>query len=129
MLRIPLFNLKKIFLFILFSLFLIVLKASAQISEMINELETVGGLSYGPPEDIRIVIAKIIQNILAFLGIIALILVLYGGFLWMTAGGNEEKIGKAKKILVNASIGVAIILAGYSITVFVINQLSKITLK
>jgi len=68
-------------------------------------------------------IARLIRVVLGFLGIIFLVLILYAGFTWMTAAGNEEKIGTAKKTMVAAIIGAAIILAAYAITYFVIDQL------
>jgi len=54
------------------------------------------------------------------LGLIALVIVLYAGFMWMTSGGNEEKISKAKKILSAGVIGLLIILASYAITSFIL---------
>jgi hypothetical protein len=78
-------------------------------------------------EDIRVTIAKILRTALGLLGVIALGIVLYGGFLWMTAGGDEEKVGTAKKILVNGVIGLAIILSAFSITMFVLSKLSEVT--
>jgi len=54
------------------------------------------------------------------LGLIALVIVLYAGFMWMTSGGNEEKISKAKKILSAGVIGLIIILASYAITSFIL---------
>lgn len=76
-----------------------------------------------PSTDPRIIVAKIIRTALGFLGIVAIALILYGGFLWMTSAGNEEQIGKAKKILINAAIGLVIILSAVAITQFVINKL------
>ena len=76
-----------------------------------------------PTTDIRLVIARIIRVALGLLGIIALVLMLYAGFLWMTAGGNEEQIDSAKKVLTNAIIGLAIILSAYAIVSFVISKL------
>lgn len=78
-------------------------------------------------EDIRVTIAKIIRAILGVLGIIALGIVLYGGFVWMTAGGSEEKISTAKKILINGGIGLVIVLSSFSITQFIIGKLSQAT--
>jgi ABC-type nickel/cobalt efflux system permease component RcnA len=72
-------------------------------------------------------IGKIIYIILSFLGIIFVVLTVYAGFLWMTAGGNEETVKKAKKWLENAVIGLVIILAAYAITSFVISQIIKST--
>lgn len=73
--------------------------------------------------DIRVVIGNIIRVFLGLLGTIAIVLILYAGFLWMTASGNEEKIEKAKKILMNAVIGLAIVLSAYGITSFIISRL------
>lgn len=72
-------------------------------------------------------IAEIIKVVLGFLGIIFLVLIIYAGFLWMTAAGNEERIKKAKDIMIAAVIGVAIILAAYAITVFVVGKLLEAT--
>lgn len=77
--------------------------------------------------DIRVTIARIIRVALGLLGIVAVVLCLYAGYIWMTAGGNEERIGEAKKILVNAVIGLAIILSSYAIVSFVISRLIAAT--
>jgi len=76
------------------------------------------GLAQG---DLKVTIVRIIQILLGFLGIMAVIMILYGGFIWMTSGGDPEKIGKAKKILINTIIGLIIILSSYIITAFIIN--------
>jgi hypothetical protein len=86
------------------------------------------GLSYGAATglsntDPRIIAARIIQIFLGLLGTIALGLIIYAGFLWMTAAGNEEKIDQAKKILVSAVIGLAIILSAFGIATFILNSL------
>ncbi|HYE59795.1 MAG TPA: YCF48-related protein [Candidatus Kapabacteria bacterium] len=78
-------------------------------------------------QDIRITIARIINAVLMVLGIIALGLVLYAGFLWMTAGGSEDKIAQAKKILINAVIGLAIIMSSLAIVNYVMNVLKNAT--
>jgi hypothetical protein len=73
--------------------------------------------------DIRLVVAKIIRTALGLLGIVALVLMLYAGYLWMTAGGNEDQIDTAKKFLLNSAIGLVIILSAYAIASFVISKL------
>ena len=80
-----------------------------------------------PATDIRLIIAKIIRVALSLLGIIALLLILYAGFLWMTAGGNDEQIASAKKVMFNTVIGLAIILSAYAIVSFVIYRLTEAT--
>lgn len=69
-----------------------------------------------PPASVPFIIGKIIQIILSFLGVIFLVLMVYGGYLWMTGGGNEEQIAKAKNIMGTAVIGLIIVLAAYAIT-------------
>jgi len=64
-------------------------------------------------------IGTIIGAILNFLGVIFLILMIYGGFMWMTAAGNEEQISKAQKIITAAIIGVVIVASAYAITAYV----------
>jgi len=71
--------------------------------------------------DLRVAIANIIRIFLGFLGLIATILILYGGYIWMTAAGDAGKVEKAKKILTNAVIGLIIILMSFIIVSFVIN--------
>lgn len=78
--------------------------------------------------DIRVTIARIIQVALGFLGILAVALILYGGFIWMTSAGEPEKIDKAKKILRDAVIGLIIILLAFAIASFVLNALLLATL-
>ena|SRR3989338_2093869 len=90
------------------------------------------GLRYGVESglgssDIRFTAAQIINVSLGLLGIIALVLIVYAGFLWMTAGGNSDQIDKAKGILFASVIGLIIILSAYSISRFVITNLFKAT--
>lgn len=62
-----------------------------------------------------------------FVGIVLVVVIIYGGFLYMTSQGNEEQIGKAKQYLTNGVIGLIILLGTYSATAFVINSLVKAT--
>lgn len=86
----------------------------------INAVNAEISLASGDP---RVIAARIVRAALGFLGIIALGIVLYGGFVWMTSAGNEEKISQAKKILTNGLIGLVIIVMAFGITQYVINTL------
>ena len=86
-----------------------------------------GETGLGTQASISIVVSSIIRILLSFLGVIFVVLIIYAGFMWMTSAGNEEKISKAKKIMVSAIIGLAIILAAYAITYFVLDQLLEAT--
>ncbi|PIS42405.1 MAG: hypothetical protein COT24_03715 [Candidatus Kerfeldbacteria bacterium CG08_land_8_20_14_0_20_40_16] len=77
--------------------------------------------------DLQATVIAIIQWILGLLGLIAVIMILIGGFKWMTAGGNEEKIESAKKLLTAAIIGLVIILLAWAIVIFAIGVLSNAT--
>ena len=94
--------------------------ANSEVNQGLSVIQEPLGL---PSTDIRTIIANIIRIALGLLGIVVLVLMIYAGFLWMTAGGNEEQIEKAKKILKNAVIGLAIILMAYAIVAFVIRML------
>ena len=78
-------------------------------------------------EDIRVVIAKIIQVVFGLIGIIMLVIVVYAGWLMMTSGGSEEKMLKGRKYIINATIGLAIMLSAITITQFLINALANAT--
>ena len=77
--------------------------------------------------DVRQTAARIINVALGFLGIIAVVVVLLGGFKYMVAGGNEEKTSQARKLIVSGIIGLAIILSAWAITSFVISRLVSAT--
>ncbi len=68
-------------------------------------------------------IASLINTFIGLLGIVAVIIILIGGFQWMTAGGDDEKIGGAKKMIYAGVAGLAVILAAYAIAEFVIREL------
>lgn len=100
-----------------------------------QQLDTTLGLSAGRvgettglgTRDVRETIASIINVALSLLGIIVLVIIIYGGFLWMTAGGNDEKVGEAKKWIFGGIIGLVIILSAYAIASFVISNLVTAT--
>lgn len=82
------------------------------------------GLPTGSTSPIDVV-ATIINTVVGLTGTLAVILVVYAGFLWMTAAGNEEKIQKAKKLLGQAVIGLAIIFSAYAIIAFTIEAFKR----
>lgn len=62
---------------------------------------------------------SVIGTALSFLGVIFLLLTITGGIMWMTAGGNTEQVGKARKLLTSAVIGLVIVFASYALTSFI----------
>lgn len=78
-------------------------------------------------QDIRTTVARIINVAMGLLGIVAVVIILAGGFMWMTAGGNEDKVGEAKKLIFAGIIGLAIILSAFAIANFVVTSLVNAT--
>ncbi len=95
--------------------------AAPPIFSTLNTVATESGQVSGTPP--AVVVGQIISSILGILGFIFFGLTLYAGFTWMTAGGNEEKIKKAKKIITSSIIGLIIVITAYSISRFIIGQI------
>lgn len=64
---------------------------------------------------LRVVVVQMVDYFLGFLGLLAVIMVIYGGVLYVTAGGKEEQSNKAKKVIMFAVIGLIIILLSYAL--------------
>lgn len=79
------------------------------------------------PEDIRYKVVRVINLALTFLGIICVGLIVFAGFKWMLAAGNEDQIKSAQKILKNTVIGLLIILVSWSITIFIMLRLNSVS--
>ena len=73
------------------------------------------------------VIGLFIGALLAFVGVLFLVLTIMGGVQWMTAGGNAEKVSQAQLRIRNGVIGVIIIFTAYIITGAVLQQVCTIT--
>lgn len=69
--------------------------------------------------DVRIIVARIIRIFLSLMATITVAYIIYGGYLYMTSGGSDERIGKAQKIIFYGAIGLAIMLTSFSIVSFV----------
>lgn len=73
-------------------------------------------------------VGLVVKGALSMVGAIFLILMVYAGYLWMTARGEEEQVKKSQKIIFSSIIGLVIVVASYSITNFVVlTILSKTT--
>ncbi|MDO8592853.1 MAG: hypothetical protein Q7R92_03760 [bacterium] len=88
-----------------------------------------GGYDTGTGNTLFSVIQIGISAFLGLIGVILLIYMLYAGYNWMTARGDEEKVTKAKDTLNRAIIGAIIIIAAYAISVFIMSKLEQGTLK
>lgn len=70
--------------------------------------------------DLPSVILRIINYVLTIVGVVALAYLVYGGFMYITSAGNEDKIEEAKGILVNAVVGIVVIAVAAALVNFVI---------
>ncbi len=75
--------------------------------------------------DPREIIGRFIKLALGFLGLIAVGIILLGGFKWMTSGGNEEKTGEAKKLMGAGVVGLIIVLASWGIATWVVSSIGN----
>lgn len=105
------------------SLFVVSLNSALAQSPSINSnlQQAATGAEYGAVSETTIpqMIGQIVRIVLSFVAAIFFILIIYSGIQWMTAGGNEEKVTKARTRLINASIGLAITVTAYFITWFI----------
>lgn len=113
-------NFKIVFVFCLSLLVIFPVIASAQ--ELSLGLEY-GGSTGLASTDLRDIVVSIIRILFGLLGLAAVSIVAYAGYLWQTSQGDSTKIDTAKKILKNGLIGLAIILSSYAITEFIIRQI------
>lgn len=89
-----------------------------------DDLAVVGETAGLSDRSLLSIIGSIISVFLSVLGVIALCIVIYAGYLWMTAGGDAEKVGKAKKLMINAAIGLVIILSSFAIVRFIMGAIT-----
>ncbi|HNW55619.1 MAG TPA: pilin [bacterium] len=81
---------------------------------------TIKSLITATPADF---IARIIRNILGLAGTLTMVMMVYGGLLWMTARGNQKMISQAQKIMIWTAIGLVIIFSSYTILDFLFKTL------
>ncbi|OGD82886.1 hypothetical protein A2165_00380 [Candidatus Curtissbacteria bacterium RBG_13_40_7] len=74
-------------------------------------------------KDVRIILADLIHQAMGFLGIVFVVMILYGGFAWMISMGDEEKVKAAKNTIVSSVIGIILVITSYSIVNFIFTSL------
>ena len=72
-------------------------------------------------------IASVINVILSFLGVLAVVAIVIGGFRVMTSGGNEEQTAGGKKVMTAGVVGLVIIFVAYALAYFIVTQLANAT--
>lgn len=77
--------------------------------------------------DLPTLIGRAINYLLGIVGVIFLTVTLIGGYMWMTAGGSEEKVGKAKKMIENGINGMIVIFLAYALVYVILVALGGAT--
>ncbi len=103
-------------LYVLLAAVLVVLPQLALAATLSNPLGTT---------NIRTVIGRIIQAILGVTGSIALLMFVYGGFLWLISGGSPEKVKKGKDAMKWAIFGLVVIIGAYMIVSTIVTALES----
>lgn len=92
----------------------------------LNTAADAAGFGTVPENTPSSVIARLINVILGLVGILFLVILVYGGTLYLTSGGDKDKIEKAKKMLLSAIVGTVIIVISYALTTFIFGQLANL---
>lgn len=92
-----------------------------------GSLNTAAGRAGLPKVSVAEMVGIIINAILSLLGIIFTVLILLGGFRWMTSQGNRDQVADAKKTIGSAMIGLLVVVASYAIARFVFSSLQGAT--
>ena len=90
-------------------------------------IESVGSSIGLGNADLKTTVINILNLALGLLALVAVVMIIIGGFTWLTAGGNEEKVDKAKKIISAAVIGLIVILLAWAIVIFVARTTANVT--
>lgn len=88
-----------------------------------TNLNQTGNLSGYAYKSLPEAVGNVILAVISILGVIFVVLIVFAGFKWMLAQGDETKTKEALSLITNSIIGLAIILAAYAISYFVINTL------
>lgn len=98
-------------------------------SSTLDQLQRAGQAGYGSQAqgDLGVLVGNLITGLLGVLGLVFVVLIVYAGIMYMTAAGNEDKVKKAKQLIIQAVIGLVIIVLAYAISNFVIGALLTAT--
>lgn len=87
------------------------------------------GEIYSQNDSLEEKIGNVVKVVLGTLGTIFIILIVVSGYTWMTSGGNEEKVKKARANIKSSIIGLVVVLAAYAVSLFLASYFAGATLK
>lgn len=86
-------------------------------------IKTIGDTSGLQKGTVASFVSNIIKWILGIIGIILVAMFVYGGVMYATSAGNDERVETGKKIMIYAVIGVAIIAVAFIASDYIIKAL------
>ncbi len=103
--------------------------ATTDIADLLNKAGEGAGFDTSQPAETALAstMGLVVNTFLSIVGVIFISYTIYGGFSWMTAAGNDEKLSKAKNTVRSGIIGLIVILAGWAIYQFIFNALTSST--
>jgi len=99
--------------------------AQGNLSNAGEHLSDAAGRAGTTESNLSTVVGTVINAALTLVGVIFLALMVYAGYLWMTARGESEPVDKAKRIIIGSIIGLVVVLSAYAITAFVTTGFTK----
>ena len=104
--------------------------SSSGLQDATKQLQEAGDAPYGakslagdPRTMLVFTVGSIIQGFLELMGVAFLAPLIYGGYMWMTARGETDKVTKAKGIIIDAVIGLVIVFGAYVISQFIVSRI------
>lgn len=89
-----------------------------------TKLGAMGGQGVALSSNFSGITGVVATTLFSLVGTIFFIFMIYGGFVWLKAAGREDEISRAKRIVTTSLIGIAVIMASYAITNFVLARLA-----
>lgn len=112
-------HMKKIYLALLFAVLFIPIITTAQGFQFDPGGAIANSLKL-PTRDANLLVVDVIRKILFYVIFVAVIVILYGGFRYLTSAGNEERVKSARTTLKVGVIGLVVIMLAYSIMTFIV---------
>jgi hypothetical protein len=79
------------------------------------------------PTDLATVASKVVNFFSVVVGFVSVIMIIYGGFRYITSGGDSGRVGNAKNTLIYAIIGLVIVALAQVLVHFVLNNVGQVT--
>jgi hypothetical protein len=104
-------------------------KTSLRLNNMF--LQIIEGSATGESTDLKVedVAARVVAVLISLTGLVFVMLMIYGGYLWGTARGNTERVETGRKLIFEATIGVIIIFGAFLLTAFIIQSVGEASLQ